>query len=97
MEKPPSFENRELVIDRLINGLAKREGMSPDDILSDIITFAPHEQNDAANPDYINQVAEMIGISSEEMSAYAIRKAKDSLNEQEKPKIEKSENPDKKI
>ena len=57
--------------------------MSPDDIFSDIITFAPYEQNDSANPDYIDQVAEMIGISSEEMSTYAIKKAKDYLDDQE--------------
>jgi len=83
MEKTPNFENRESVIDELINGLAEREGMNPDDILSDIIIFAPHEQNESSNPDYIDQVAEMIGASSEEMSAYAVKKAKDYLSEQQ--------------
>jgi len=75
-----SFENRELVIDGLIRGLAEKEGINPDDILSDIITFAPHEQSESANPDYIDQVAEMIGVSSEEMTAYTIIKAKVYLN-----------------
>ena len=74
--KESSLEERELAIDKLIEDLAKREGMNPQDILSDIITFAPYEQNDSANPDYIEQVAEMIGISKEEMSRYAIKKAK---------------------
>ncbi len=82
MEGIPNFENRESTIDQLINQLAEREGMSPDDVLSDIITFAPYEENDTPNPDYIDQVAEMIGISSEEMSSYAIKKAKDFLKQQ---------------
>lgn len=82
MKEIPSFENRESAIDKLINDLAKKENMNPDDILSDIIVFAPDERNDTANSDYIDQVAEMIGISSEEMSLYAINKAKDYLTEQ---------------
>lgn len=81
MEQPPSFENRESAIDTLIDNLAEKEDMNRDDILSDIITFAPYEDNDAANPEYIDQIAEMIGVSSEEMSAYAIKKAKDFLKE----------------
>ena len=83
MEKEPKQENRESVIDRLINNLAEKEGMNPEDVLSDIITFAPDERNDAANPDYIDQVAEMIGISSEEMRAHAVKKAKEHFDEQE--------------
>jgi hypothetical protein len=79
MENVPNFEIRESLIDGLINDLAEREDMSPDDVLSDIITFAPYEQNEAANPDYIEQVAEMIGISGEEMNRYAIKKADDFL------------------
>ena len=82
MEKIKSFESRELMIGILIDDLATREDMSPEDILSDIIIFAPYEGNDASNPDYIDQVAEMIGISSEEMTMYAIKKAKDCLREQ---------------
>ena len=79
MEQFPSFEEREAVIDGLIEDLAQKEAMRYDDILSDIITFAPYEGNDAVNIPYIEQVAEMIGISVEEMSAYAVKKAKESL------------------
>ena len=78
-EEIERFEKRELAIDKLIEDLAKREEMNPDDILSDIIVFAPYEQNESANPDYIEQVAEMIGITLEEMTRYAIKKAKDYL------------------
>ena len=81
MENFKGFEQREIIIDELVKGLAEREGMNPDDILSDIITFAPHEGNDSANPDYIEQVAEMIGISSEEMTRYAIKKAENHRKE----------------
>jgi hypothetical protein len=73
------LEQRELVIDKLIEDLAKKEEMNSDDILSDIIVFAPYEQNESANPDYIEQVAEMIGITPKEMTRYAIKKAKDYL------------------
>ena len=81
MEKLPDFESRESIIDKLIESLAEKEGMSPDDVLSDIITFAPYVENDTPNPDYFDQVAEMIGISSDEMIAYAIKKAKAHLGE----------------
>ena len=83
MENFPNFEQRESAIDELVKNLAEREGMNPDDVLSDIITFAPYETNDTPNPDYIDQVAEMIGISAEEMTAYAIKKAEDFLREAE--------------
>ncbi|MDP2677004.1 MAG: hypothetical protein Q8O83_04970 [bacterium] len=84
MENLTSFESRESIIDGLVNSLAEKEGMNSEDVVLDIITFAPYEQNDASNPDYIEQVAEMIGISSEEMMAYAIKKAKAHVAEQEK-------------
>lgn len=83
MEKPPSLESRESIIDGLINNLAEREGMSPEAVLSDIITFAPYEGNADPNPDYLDLVAEKIGITSQEMSAYAIKKAKAHFAEQE--------------
>lgn len=70
---------RELAIDKLIENLAKKEEMNPDDMLSDIIVFAPYAENDSANPDYIEQVAEMIGIAPKEMTLYALEKAKDFL------------------
>jgi hypothetical protein len=79
-ENPEDFENRELLIDGLINKLGEQEDMSPDDILSDIITFAPYEGNETINLDYLDQVAEMLGISAEEMRTYAVKKAKDYLD-----------------
>ena len=48
--------------------------------MSDIITFAPYEENDAPNPDYLDEVAKRMGISSDEMRVYAIKKAKDYLD-----------------
>src|SRR5205085_2478789 len=79
METSPNFEIREIIIDEMVEKFAEKEGMNPEDVLSDIVTFAPYEGNDAANPDYIEQVAEMMGISLEEMNEYAIRKAKEYL------------------
>ena len=79
--QPELDENRELVTDKLVQEFAEKEGVNFDDVLSDIITFAPYEGNDSPNPDYIDQVAEMMGISSKELSDYAIKKAKAYLNE----------------
>ena len=81
MEKFSSFEQRESVIDGLIEALAEKEGMELDAVLSDLVTFAPYEGNEAANPDYIEQVAEMIGVSPDEMKLYAIKKAEEYLRE----------------
>lgn len=81
MENIPGFENRETVIDRLIDELAKREEMETEDILSDIITFAPYEGNEASNPDYLDVVADKIGIPYEEMREYALKKLKDQIGE----------------
>ncbi len=53
--------------------------MSFDGILSDIITFAPYEGNDFANQDYIEEVAEKIGVSIDEITEYAIKKATEEL------------------
>jgi len=74
------FESKEILIDGLIDKLGERENMSPDDILSDIVTFAPYEGNETVNLDYLDQVAEMLGISAEEMRTYAVKKAKDYLS-----------------
>ncbi|MBI2038067.1 MAG: hypothetical protein HYT15_04040 [Candidatus Magasanikbacteria bacterium] len=79
METPPIFEIRESIIDGLVDAFAEKEGMNSEDIMSDIIVFAPYEGNDSANPDYIEQVAELIGVSNEEMIEYAIKKAKEHL------------------
>lgn len=79
MEQLPNFEQRELEINLLIENLAEREGMTAEDVLSDIVTFAPYEGNEAANPDYLEEVAERMGISPEEMTEYALKKAKEYL------------------
>ncbi|MEN9614026.1 MAG: hypothetical protein RLZZ347_333 [Candidatus Parcubacteria bacterium] len=83
MEGAPNFEQRERGIDGLIESLAEQQGMTADDVLGDIAVFAPYEGNESANPDYIEQVAEMIGISVEEMTFYALKKAEDYRRKQE--------------
>jgi len=80
-DKFPNLEELERRIDGLVGELAEREGMNPDDILSDIVTFAPYDGNDAANPDYLEEVAERMGISVDEMRTYALKKAKDFLED----------------
>jgi len=77
MEKPPNFENRESVIDGLIESLAEREGMNSEDIISDIITFAELSEEDEGAKGYIEEVAERIGIPYDEMIVYVIKKAKE--------------------
>jgi len=78
IEKELTIE-REEEIDKLIEGLADEQKMSFDDVLSDIIVFAPYKGNESANPNYIEELAERIGISAKEMTRYAIEKVKDSL------------------
>ena len=77
MERFKTPEQREAEIDKMIESLALAEGMSGDDIISDLATFAPYDGNDDPNPDYIEQMADMVGISVEEMTEYAIKKAGD--------------------
>lgn len=79
MEKIPSFESKESAIDDLLDQLAQKEEMNPEDILSDIITFAPYEGNENSNPDYLDEVADRIGISHEEMREYARKKAREQF------------------
>ena len=79
MEKPPSFENkesRESVIDGLIEKLAQEEEMDTENIISDIVTFLEISQEDENAKAYLEEVAEKIGISIEEMMRYAADKAK---------------------
>ncbi|MDO8572746.1 MAG: hypothetical protein Q7S11_03195 [bacterium] len=77
MEELPNFENRESVIDGLIDTLAEKEGMRPEDIISDIITFAELSEKDRDVIGYFEVVAEKIGIPYDELMAYAINKAKE--------------------
>ncbi len=85
MENIPNFENREreAEIDKLIGELAEKEEMNPEDVLSDIITFAPVEGNEDPNLEYLDMVAEKIGISHEEMREYAVKKWEEAQNEHE--------------
>ena len=76
MEKPPSFESKETVIDRLIEKLSEEEEMNADDIISDIVTFQELSQEDEGAKVYLEEVAEKIGITIEEMTRYAANKAK---------------------
>ena len=79
MEKPPSFESKESVIDGLIEQLAQREGMSVEDISSDILTFFELSQADEDAKAYLEEVAEKIGISIDELMTYAAQKQADLL------------------
>ncbi len=76
MERPPSFESKESIIDSLIEKLGKKEGMNPEDIISDIVTFAGLSKEDESAKAYLEEVAEKIGITIEEMMKYADDKAK---------------------
>jgi hypothetical protein len=76
MEKPPSFESKESVIDSLIEKLGEEEGMNAENILSDIVTFLELSQEDESAKGYLEEVAEKIGITIEEMMRYAAGKAK---------------------
>jgi hypothetical protein len=81
MENYENFESQEVKIERLIDNLAQKEEMDPNDIISDIVTFAPYEDNETSNPEYFEEVAERLEISLDELNAYAVKKAKDYLGE----------------
>ena len=68
-----NFESRESLIDKVVEELAEREGMSAEDILSDIITFAELLEGDESANGYFEELAERMGISLEEMLEYAQR------------------------
>ncbi len=73
-ERIPTPESLEVRVERLIADLAEQEGMTKEDIISDVIVFAPHPDNAFANPAYIEDIAEKMGISVEEMTTYALDK-----------------------
>ena len=81
MREYPTFESLEAKIERLILELAQKEEMDQNDILSDMITFAPYEGNETSNPEYFEEVAERTGISLDELNDYAVKKAKEYLEE----------------
>ena len=83
MEGPPDFENREAVIDNLLDVLAEREGMPAEDILSDLMTFASFEGDESLEaPEYFEEMAERLGTTPEDIKAYAIKKFKDQSAEE---------------
>lgn len=69
--KPEVSPERVEEIDKMIERFAEEEGMPVEDIISDIATFSP---NCSDNPDYLEIVAEKIGIPIEEMKNYANKK-----------------------
>lgn len=72
MEQPKNHEILREKIEKAIEELAETEGMSAEDIDSDIIVFAPVEGNkDFANPEYFEELAERLGISLQKMLKYA--------------------------
>lgn len=80
MENVPNFEGRESIVDRLIEELAQKEGMDPQDIFADIITFIELSQEDEDARFYFEELAEKIGVSFDEMMEYAITKAKETVS-----------------
>lgn len=52
--------------------------MNAEDIFSDIVTFAEICKEDEDAKAYLEEVAEKIGISTEEMMQYAAKKAEEN-------------------
>ena len=76
MDEDPKFEDRESIIDGLIKALAEKEGMDPEDISSDIVTFTELSGVDKDAAFYFEELAEKINIPFEELRQYAMKKAK---------------------
>lgn len=72
MEKMPDLEGNEIYIERRIEEIARIEGVSKDDIISDISTFAELMSEDGDAKFYFVELAEKVGISTEEMIKYAL-------------------------
>ncbi len=81
MEKIPNPENieREAKIDKLVEEFAESEGMSPEDVLIDMMTYSSHEGNEDPNPVYFEIVAEKMGISPAELEEYAVKKWNENM------------------
>ncbi len=74
MDKFPGPEDNEQVIDDLIEKLAQRKEMDPQDILSDMETFLKLSREDENAKAYFEVLAEELGISLEELLEYTERK-----------------------
>lgn len=81
METIPNPENREHIIDGLIENFADREGMNSNDIFSDLITFAELYETDKDARIYFEEIAEALGISFEEIIEYAMKQLQDHLSD----------------
>ncbi|MSU54764.1 MAG: hypothetical protein EXS48_02970 [Candidatus Staskawiczbacteria bacterium] len=70
-------EERAEEIDGLIENLAQNEGMSADDIFSDVNTFAEICQEDEDAKAYFEELAERLNMPAEELIEYAINRTKE--------------------
>jgi len=71
MEGLSNFENKESIINKLIEDLAIQEEMNSEDIFSDIITFSELYETDKDAGAYLEEVAEKIGVSFGDILEYA--------------------------
>ncbi len=76
MEHLPNPEQREQEIDAHIEALAAAEGMSADDMFSDMKTFAELLQQDQGVKGYFEELAEKLNVPVEELIEYANNRAK---------------------
>jgi hypothetical protein len=84
MEQPKNPEILRQKIERAIEELAKAEGMSAEDIDSDIITFAPVEGNEEfSNPEYFEILAEQLNMRLGNILNYAQTKYAEHHSEDE--------------
>ncbi len=74
-QEQPNFENNEAMINQLIEDLAHKEEMEPDEIFSDINTFFALSEGDEDAKFYFEELAEKIGIPFEQMMEYAAKKS----------------------
>lgn len=74
MEGPSNPESQETIIDKKIEELAETEGMDFYDILAPLLEYVPYEGNESSNPDYIEELAEMLNTPVTELTEYALKK-----------------------
>jgi len=81
IEKELTIE-REEEIDELIDKMPDKEDMTTQEMIEWITSFAPYKGNeDIIDATFLQEVAEKINISPEEMNRYAMKKATDALKE----------------
>lgn len=77
MEGPGNPESQESIIDTAIEKLAEIQEMDFDDILAPLLEYVPYEGNEADNPEYVEELAEMLEITVAELTEYALKKRTD--------------------